>query len=278
MAGKLARMFKGPEIFILLTVVFLLLLAVAMMLAQSYRADRDAERKSELAAFERAANLFFQDYGFYPNYSMRLGLGKKDASKESNYDLASTISVCPGYRDFAVKEDLATPEPDLDKALLRPGFSSVSQFLTCLGYLQEQETDPLWAGTGADYQYRVSSDYSQFVAVALLELGKAANEELTGQSGPAYVRGNGSANRALYDDSDFTVAGSPNFFQAFEGRVIANSRYLYQCLRSADGKTLSLSERSDKKNAPFLTGEGGNGAANPACEDKPESLLTVSSR
>jgi hypothetical protein len=256
---KLSHFFRPPEVFILITILALLVTLATIIVRESSKAVRDVERKEEINRFYGAVEDFKKDFGFYPNYTMVLGVGA-DRSKNANYDLASPISVCPDYKNWAVGSDGVTPQSDLNKAYLKPGFTAVSQFLKCLGYLAVVETDPLWSETVADYHYRVSYDYQKIVVQATTE-----------RSGLLWL-GNGLGDKNLADDSD---AGG---FEALANRSAANSRYLYQCRQSADGKLLKASERSSVKYAPYIQDQSLNWVANPACRDKLDSLLVVSSR
>lgn len=230
-----------------------------VVVRESGKASRDIERKDDISQFLLAAEAFKSDFGFYPNYTMVLGVGK-DKTTNANYDLASPISVCPNYQSWAVASDLKTPEINLNKAQLKPGFVSVSGFLECLGYLKTVKGDPLWAGTIADYHYRVSYNHQKVVV-----------QTTTERSG-LFVLGNGVGDKNLADESD--ASG----YETLIGRNVANSRYLYQCLTSANGKTLKTSERISDKYAPFIQDESFNWIANPACADKLSSLLVVASR
>lgn len=243
----------------MVTIFALLVILGTVIARESAKAVRDVERKDEVGQFLLAAEAFKKDFGFYPNYSMVLGLGKNKLTS-ANYDLASPISVCSSYEDWAVGSDLLKKESNLNKAYLKPGFVSVSQFLQCLGYLKVVQSDPLWAGTVADYHYRVSNDAQRIIVQATTE-----------RSG-VFLLGNGVGNKNLAEDSD------TGRFASLSDRATANSRYLYQCLKSAEGKELSFKERVDTKFAPLIQDNSLNWIANPACEDKLASLLVVSSR
>jgi len=245
--------------------VMILAISVALavlVIAVDRVKDRDAVRQNDIKQFVQAVEDFKQDFGFYPNYTMTLGLGK-DKSKLLNFDLASPISICDNYQEWMVNADLTKPEKNVNAAKLKPGFQAVSQFLVCLGYLSQVSHDPLWQGTGADYHYRVSYDYQSMIA------------EATQEAGGVFQLPANNDSWQLTEESDSQDKLS---YQAFGTRETANSRYLYQCLASADGKKLSPINRSKKKYAPFIKNDQGNFTANPACEDKLESLLIVGSR
>jgi len=242
----------------------MLVVLTSLVIQESNKAVRDTQRREEIIKFTNAAESFKDDYGFYPNYSMILGVGK-DKAKELNYDLESTISRCADYGQWAVKSDLVTPEKNLNNAYLKPGYFSVGRFLICLRYLESLSADPLWAGTVSDYQYRVSNDHQKIVVQAKTE-----------RSGLVTL-GSGLSDRNLRDDSDSTVVGDNGFYQSFVGRDAENGKYLYQCLVSSEKKKLTVKERSDKKYAPYILGEDLSWVPNPACRDTLDSLQVVAS-
>ncbi len=234
------KLLQPPEIFILLTIVALLGLSAMMVVGWTEVNKRDSQRKADLQSLETALSLFKNDYGFYPNYSMYLGLNKKDKAPERNFDLGAQISLCQNSEKFATKTDL-------NSAKLKEGFDSVSEFLICLNYLTAALNDPLWAGTFSDYQYRVSYDFSQILLVAKLENARdAAILEL--DEGKKYYLGGGVAEPAL------TI-----------GYKADHGMYIYQCVEDADGKEIKAKERANAEYAPYVRDDNGKVVANPLC-------------
>ncbi|MEX1123872.1 MAG: hypothetical protein WEC81_01755 [Patescibacteria group bacterium] len=280
MVTGLLKHLRPLEVFIVISIVGLLALTWAVTTAQTTKTTRDTQRKSDLTNFYQAAESFRNDYGFYPNYTMILGLSTSDRSKSHNYDLASVIGLCPNLDKFVAGVDLKKPQSNLNKAYLKPGYQAVSNFLVCLGYLGEVTDDPLWAGTVSDYQYRVSSDYQEVLIVGNLErINDSDLQALENNVGWKYYLGNGVNDRNLFDSSDYSIAGDQKYFQAFEGREIENSSYLYQCLKNAAGKLLSVNDRANDKYQPFtLAQDTGEQIANFSCRDHPDGLLVVASR
>lgn len=273
MSGKKAKLKRWPEIFIGLTIIGVALLVGVVLVSQMSGTMRDSERREAVDSFYGAVELFNDDYGFYPNYTMTLGLNPNNSDKLYNYDLASEISLCTtnvGYSNpefFAVSEDLVTPELDINKAQLKPGFKAVGGFLVCTGYMQVVPSDPVWAGTVSDYQYRVSSDYKEIVVETVIERG---NDETF------YHQPNGViGNIALHDRSDFTVANDPQYYQAFEDRAENNGSYLYQCLQKVVGGVLTIQEKVSIEYKPFIRTDNGAWQPNANCKDSLEGLLVV---
>lgn len=273
--SKLLANFGLTEVLMSVTILALIALLLVVSVGESGKKERDAQRKADVKAFFAAAEQFKTDYGVYPNYAMRLGVDPADPDKSINYDVATTLTTCEQGsfppNSFAVKADLVTPAIDYNAAYLKPGYDAVSNFLNCLGYSHPTASDPIAAGTVYDYQYRVNSDGSKAVAAATLErlndseLSTLINPTLL----PQYYVGNGLGVPALDDDSD-----TGSYFQAFVNRKVANGRYLYQCLQSADKKSLSASERISEDYQPLVRSDG-TFAPNPKCLDSLGGLLVV---
>ncbi|QQG49827.1 MAG: type II secretion system protein [Candidatus Berkelbacteria bacterium] len=282
------------ELLLVISIIGILITLVTVTIRPIQLKSRDARRKSDLNLYLAGLDLFKTDFKLYPNHTFYLGKNTTDTgAATSSLDLGTDIAGCEGLSgagnptNFSVATDFTTASSDYDNAILKPGFTAVNHFLTCLKYVDRLVSDPTYGSTSLNgYQYRVSYDYVDVLVGAKLENTNDTEPKYlfnsSAQAEKRYYLGSGGTVRHLDDDSDSdsVFGGTANefFFTTFGGlRQILNGKYLYQCNGKTVAGDIKRDDRSLSANEPITYSSNAWRANTTTCDNVDAKLDDIQS-